>query len=702
MQIVRHIICATSALGLVSISALGQSVRTWDQPAFGTYGFGTSWIGGIAPGSQDRAVFGGTLATTFNPITVQFLTAAVAGDHVITSGHYIYTFGNPGVSLNLSGDLTGGPFGGDLIVGDKVSSFDPGLSPTARLDLEFDGELRSHGLIGGWGSLGFGSRETTVNISGVDTAVVTRVGTLIGGAIAGTGKSHSVLNISDGALLRTADIGGGNYVNGFVNVSGAGSRWDNNGQLSLGGSSSTPAQLNVTNGGYGRVGFIALIGGDENGAARVHVDGTGSLFDVTAGIWLGNGNGTGTGELRVSNGGRVVVDTDISVGRGGSAGTLIVESGGIAESGFGFIGCFPNAPGLARVTGANSRWNMTGGPIVGRESSGRLEVTNGGTVGLGGGMTIGEFANVSGELLVSGVGSRLTSSAETIIVGQRGVGSMVIEDRGLVSARNVRAATEQGSTGSIVVRTGGRLEVADLLGVGSSQSYFPAVGELSVESGGEVRAFQLTVGNPGGSGLVRVSGPGSLVDADVISVGSGVGSGTLDVSNGATVRARLAEFLIYDQGTLTGNAGIFESEVSLLWGGTISPGSSAGTMTIIGGLGIVLSTPDRAAGRIIMEIGGSTAGVGYDTINVVGYLGLGGTLELNSLNSFVPMPGQTFELFNVSGPITGQFESIIDNTGYGFIFSTAGGVGIVTATVPSPGGLAVVALGALFVSSRRR
>lgn len=533
------VICVAAILAALAGSTARADDRIWDQPAFGTFNFGTSWLGGVAPTFRDRAVFGHTLTTTFNPITCQFLQSTECASLVVESGSYEFLFANPGVNVQLTGDQTG--FGsGDIVVGDRLGSFDPGLSPAALLSMSFNGQLTAHGIAVGWGGSGFGSRSSTLNISGLSTRVTTRVGMVVGGAIPNTGKSASIVNISDGATLRTADAGGGNYVNGTVNVTGAGSRWDNNGQLSMGGTASAPAQLNIAGGGHGRVGYIAIIGGDENGPANVSISDTGSLFDVTAGIWLGNGSGAGTGSMTVSNGGRVQVDTDVSVGRGGSAGFLTVESGGQVQSGFAFIGCFQNAPGLARIAGVGSRWDMTGGPVIGRESNGRIEVLGGGAMNCGGDMNLGDFSGVAGDLLVRGSGSTLTSASGTVVVGNAGNGVLTIENQGHGTVAGLLLAAQHGSSGTVVVRSQGRLDVSGGASIGDGSGGngdAPALGGLLVEGGSQFTTtgstFMGRFNNSQGAATVRGGGSRLSVGEQLRLGDSGNSRGSLVVEGGA-------------------------------------------------------------------------------------------------------------------------------------------------------------------------
>ncbi|MEW6155801.1 MAG: hypothetical protein AB1813_00100 [Verrucomicrobiota bacterium] len=102
--------------------------------------------------------------------------------------------------------------------------------------------------------------------------------------------------------------------------------------------------------------------------------------------------------------------------------------------------------------------------------------------------------------------------------------------------------------------------------------------------------------------------------------------------------------------SLTGN---LETAGDLINHGLLSPGNSPGVINHNGDL--------TQNGTLLVEIGGRTAGAGspnvddgYDQLNVSGNLTLGGTLQIQLLNGFVPVLGDSFEFIN-AGSISGDF-----------------------------------------------
>jgi hypothetical protein len=71
----------------------------------------------------------------------------------------------------------------------------------------------------------------------------------------------------------------------------------------------------------------------------------------------------------------------------------------------------------------------------------------------------------------------------------------------------------------------------------------------------------------------------------------------------------------------------------------VSPGNSPGLQSISGNF-----TQD-ATGTTLIELGGTTAGTGFDQINITGTATLAGTLDVDLYGGFTPTVGQTFQIF---------------------------------------------------------
>ena len=149
-------------------------------------------------------------------------------------------------------------------------------------------------------------------------------------------------------------------------------------------------------------------------------------------------------------------------------------------------------------------------------------------------------------------------------------------------------------------------------------------------------------------GVLRASGDGELR----------LSSGTFANRDGGQVRvestiAVIAGGLLDNQpgGIVLGDGTLDVSAGSFVNGGTVSPGLSAGILTVIG------DVPQTATGSLLIELEGTTLGNQYDQLAVDGDVMLDGSLDV--LLSFAPELTDDFIVveagFNASNAVTGEF-----------------------------------------------
>jgi hypothetical protein len=85
-------------------------------------------------------------------------------------------------------------------------------------------------------------------------------------------------------------------------------------------------------------------------------------------------------------------------------------------------------------------------------------------------------------------------------------------------------------------------------------------------------------------------------------------------------------------------------------GGNFSPGASPAISTITGNF-------SQPTGKLTIELAGTTPGNGFDQLLVNGTAALGGMLQVDLLNGFVPEAGHSFEIIRAFGGLTGSFAS---------------------------------------------
>ncbi len=237
----------------------------------------------------------------------------------------------------------------------------------------------------------------TVNTNGV----VQAGGQIIVGRDAG--PQASALSINTGAIVSggLGIVGKNVGSQGVVNVSG--SQWNTTG---------------------------LLIG--ELGDGWVNANSGTSV--VTNSMILGNSS-TAKGTLSV-NGGSVNGAATADIGRFG-IGAMVVQAGGVVSGGSAALGSDVGGAGTATIKNANSLWSLSGTLDVGRVNEGTLSITNGGGVETIGAVNLGTTSTGIGAANISGTGSHLATAANMYVggssAGERGSGSVSISNGGTLA-----------------------------------------------------------------------------------------------------------------------------------------------------------------------------------------------------------------------------------------------------------------------------
>lgn len=233
----------------------------------------------------------------------------------------------------------------------------------------------------------------------------------------------------------------------------------------------------------------------------------------------------GTGLLNVVDGGAVVSDGNIDVG-GEGVGTLNILSGGTVSV------------RDVRLRNENSAITVSG---AGSILKGNLQLDSGsalindGAQVLGGEGAVGYFGNATATL--SGAGSRWEAT-DSFYVGGHGSGSLLIENGGTLVTASDRGtkiiALAPQSRGSVRVTGQGSLWQADKYFYIGNQGD----GSLTVDNGGQVIVQQdATLGTwKEGSGTLTVENGGRF-SADTLTLGR-QGKGTVNLRNGGELSAR--------------------------------------------------------------------------------------------------------------------------------------------------------------------
>lgn len=251
-------------------------------------------------------------------------------------------------------------------------------------------------------------------------------------------------------------------------------------------------------------------------------------------------------------------------------------------------------------------------------------------------------------------GATTVVSSTNLTVAKTGTASLIIQEGGkLDNSETVIIGEEIGSSGVVTVTGSGSVLDTIRLAVGAS-----GTGKATLEDQGKINATFTAIGlNTGSTGTLTVKGNGSVLDTESLTVGS---FGTGDV-------------IIEEQGTIITKFTILGSD-----GGYNYP-LSKGTLTVKGENSILDTEELRigvfGTGDVIVEDQGS--------INVTGYTTIGAADKQGTLT--VRGDGSTFNTnafeigFNSTGIVTVEDQGTI-STGYTIIAANAGSEGMITVT----------------------
>ncbi len=426
-----------------------------------------------------------------------------------------------------------------------------------------------------------------------------------------------------------------------------------------------------------------------------------------------------------------------------TAGNATITVNGPTGDGFfeGLVFFFENTSvGTATIHASGGGVNITDHASAG---SGQLFASAGGDI------TIGALDSSSDPNPATAANATLTALGGTT-VGELG-GTIAFNTEGTAADATLIAfgGTDGGSGGQItfdrnatggnarvVLHAGGTLDISAthhaglafgsvegdgsiVLGtknliVGGNHADTHFAGDISGFDTGSPR-FALT---KAGDGTLTLSGssdygrayrapvPGS--SAEDLGIGTDVTHGTLLVSN-TTGSATGAGDVYVRAGATFGGHGAIDGRLLTFGDAAITPGASAGRLTIGGDL--ILS--DQTT--LLVELGGLSQGVGYDHLIEGGdeALVLAGILDIGFIDGFenVVTASDTFTIVTSNMDIEGAFANAADgerlwtSDGYGSFRVTYSGAGVVLSdfeAIPEPTSAALLAAAAGLALRRRR
>ncbi|EGC9666336.1 hypothetical protein HGC60_001768, partial [Campylobacter jejuni] len=247
----------------------------------------------------------------------------------------------------------------------------------------------------------------------------------------------------------------------------------------------------------------------EHGSTIENIINTGSIRSNAFGISVTGGK---FGTLTIKDGGQVYGKySAIGVGRSQTLGDLYID--GSSNNG--------------RVSGIYSEEN--GIALDANSQTQKIELKNGGIIkGKIHGIRLDNGASLSGEMILSGEGSRVEGGSGAGILNRSGkiTGSITIKDGATVTATSNQAIANylSGSiTGGITVSGKNTKLQGNISNIGNA-----SIGsDIKIEDGAKVEGGLVNQGNGSISGSVQVSGGGSI--DSITNEGNGVISGSITV-----------------------------------------------------------------------------------------------------------------------------------------------------------------------------
>src|SRR2546425_933880 len=636
-------------LALLTLAPRGAAQTfTWTGASNPNWKTNGNWLGGAAPTGNggENLVFPSGAANLTNSNNLKgtsFNSITISG-----SG---YTVG--GNATTLTGSLADSSVAG-------TNTISLGLTFAATRTVTVSNAattLTISGVISGAGGLTkSGSGTVTLSAANTYTGVTTiNVGTIAIAADAGLGASPGAptagkLSFGGGTLRTTASFT--LAANRGIALTGA-------------GTISTDPGTTLTYGG-----IIA-------GASTLTKAGTGTL--------IVSGANTYTGATAISAG-----TLQLGATNAAPSGSAVTVSGGATFDLRGFSDGIGSLAGAGTVTsgaagavvltaGGNNSSTTFSGVMQNGSGTVALTKTGTGTLTLSGANTYGGATTVRAGVLDVQNNTALGATAGATTVA--GGAALQLDGSGLVVAEPVTLNGTGIAGGGALRQLANTNTWSGTITLGSAARVNADAGTLTVSGGITNGGFPLTVGGAGNTTIstTAISGTGGLTK-------DGTGTVTLSASNAYTGTTTVSA------GSLLVNGSQGSSAVSLN-GGTLGGTGTVGAITSTGsggsvapgvGVGILTSgNVNWSSGSpgFVVQLNGTTAGTGYDQLNVTGTVNLGGA-TLSGTLGFSPTSGTTFTLINNDGgdAVIGTFAGLPEGStvvlsGQSLQISYVGGTG---------------------------
>ena len=304
--------------------------------------------------------------------------------------------------------------------------------------------------------------------------------------------------------------------------------------------------------------------------------------------------------------------SDLTIGdQSGATGTLQISGKStLTTTGDGILGSQTGSTGTATITDAGTEWQINGELKVGDKGDGTMSVENGGLVSLAGNLAIADSGGTS-TLTLDGNGSRLIASGTSVTIGGKGDGTLIVQNAAdaVVSGAGVSLGEQTTGTGTLTVQGSNTVMSAGSLTIGGY-----GTGTLNVQDSASLSTgTNISLGEQAsGTGTATIDSA-AVNDAGSLTVG-GYGNGTMTIQDGGSLTVQGNDVTLGEQNTGSGTLNLSGSGSALTFNGDMTVGKSgSGTFAVSGGADFNGSAMTLASGSGFG--GASTGGTGELDIN---------------------------------------------------------------------------------------